>query len=121
MSESDGAVIEATPDEMHAWDKEEGYFSIARPTTPPNSVHDEEISIFAALEDKHIMPRAVEDVGALAETMDVNKPAAQDMEPKLVRRHTFVSPPRQFKPSRTWRSVKRTKTKTSSDALRLVR
>lgn len=119
LSESDGAVIEATPDEILEWEKEDGYFSIAKPATPPKSVQEDEISIFSALE--FITTKAPERHSALMEMVDTNKsaPAKPDTktEPKLMRRHTtIISPP---PPTRSWLSVK--KPKPSGDALKLFR
>jgi hypothetical protein len=109
------------------WGREEGYFSNLKPPTTPapaNSVQEEELGLFAALEDEILNMRARETIGA-NEVEQEEKPekgkGKRCAEGRMIRRHTtMASPPRQ-KHARPWRSVKRVKQKASSDALRLVR
>ncbi|KAA8894399.1 hypothetical protein FN846DRAFT_416655 [Sphaerosporella brunnea] len=106
---TDDAIVEATAAELHEatqpgpWGREEGYFSIAKPTTPPNSIQEEELSIHAALDDDYMKLKAGgnEPTHKLA---DAGKPTT---EPKMSRRHTIMASPR-ARP-RPWKSVKRHK------------
>ena len=119
---TDSDIAEATTAELHAahcegWGKEDGYSSIVKTTTPPNSIQEEELSIQAALEDDYMKRRAREE-GTLSQHADSHKPASNESEmpdPYMARRHTIVTPPRPR--PRPWKSVKRTKFKTSSEPI----
>jgi hypothetical protein len=108
---NDGAIVEATAAELHEatqpgpWRGEEGYFSIVKPTTPPNSVQEEELSILAALDDDYMKLKAGDDL--LCNHATTNQPIMPKEEPKMPRRHTIISSPR-ARPS-PWKSVKRSK------------
>ncbi|KAF8243783.1 hypothetical protein K440DRAFT_636790 [Wilcoxina mikolae CBS 423.85] len=114
---TDNDIAEATTAELHAahcdgWGKEDGYSSIVKTTTPPNSIQEEELSIHAALEDDYIMRRAGGE-GTVPQLADSHKLVSNgNNTPHMVRRHTIVVPPRPR--PRPWKSVKRTKFKAAS-------
>ena len=116
---TDETITEATPAELdeasylEPWAREEGYFSIVKLTAPPNSIQDEEeISIYAALEDNHMRPRAGASATLNRAGTGVQPPEGSSKpELEISRRHTVVAPPRPR--PKSWRNVKRPKARSS--------
>ncbi|KAI5785928.1 hypothetical protein EDC01DRAFT_631836 [Geopyxis carbonaria] len=89
------------------WEKAERYFSTVKPSTPPNSIQDEELSIHAALEDEYINTKATA-TRPLSEQNSANTRIIK-LVPKhshgLIRRHTVVASPKN-RAERPWRNKK---------------
>jgi len=115
---TDETITEATSAELDAagypeqWTGEEGYVSIVKPATPSNSVQeDEEITVYAALQDSYMRSRAGASVALNRAGTGMQPPGAsfKTTEPKISRRHTTVAPSPSHSPPKSWRSVKRAK------------
>jgi hypothetical protein len=109
---TDDAIVEATAAELREAtepepvEREEGYFSIAEPTAPPNSIQEEELSIHAALDDDYMKLKAGGN-DLVCSTATTDKYVLPKAELKMSRRHTIMASPR-ARP-RPWKTVKRTK------------
>jgi hypothetical protein len=107
---TDDAIVEATAAELREATepelvgREEGYFSIAEPTAPPNSIQEEELSIHAALDDDYMKLKAGGN-DLLCNTAATDKSVRPKAE--MSRRHTIMTSPR-ARP-KPWKSVKRAK------------